>query len=119
MLLCGRYLRLESQRLDAGSVGLRRSEIDGYFLEIRSSHWMDAFCDWNYGVWVPARSAFCSHLCPQRCSPTLWRLVFENSDRKFGHAIVGPLLMIGITAVGRRLGRASSLRERRLLASLG
>ena len=79
MLLCGRYLRLESQRLDAGSVGI------------------------------------CSHLCPQRCSPTLWRLVFENSDRKFGHAIVAPLLTIGITVVGRRFGRATSLGDRRLL----
>ena len=77
--LGGRFMRLESQRLDAGSVGI------------------------------------CSHLCPQRCSPTLWRLVFENSDRKFGHAIVAPLLTIGITVVGRRFGRATSLGDRRLL----
>ena len=31
MPLDGRHLRSESQRLDACSVGLRRSEIDGYF----------------------------------------------------------------------------------------
>ena len=32
MLLWGRYLRLESRQLGAASVGLRRSEIDGYWL---------------------------------------------------------------------------------------
>ena len=32
MLLWGRYLRLKSQRLGTSSVGLRRSEIDGYWL---------------------------------------------------------------------------------------
>ena len=65
MLLCGRYLRLESQRLDAGSVGLRRSEIDSYFLKIRSGQWTDAFCDWNHGGWTPVRSAFVAISVPR------------------------------------------------------
>ena len=60
-----RVLRLESRRLDAGSVGLRRSEIDGYFLKIRSGQWTDAFCDWNHGGWTPVRSAFVAISVPR------------------------------------------------------
>ena len=86
-------MRSESLRLDACSVGLRRSEIDGYFLSV----------------------GLCSHLCPRDVGAILWRLGFENSDRKFGRAIVGRLLTIEITAIGCLFGRATSLGDRRLL----
>ena len=57
----------------------------------------------------------CSHLCPRDVGAILWRLGFENSDRKFGRANVGRLLTIEITAIGCLFGRATSLGDRRLL----
>ena len=59
--------------------------------------------------------AVCSHLCSRDVGATLWRLGFENSDRKFGRANVGPLFAIEITAIGCLFGRATSLGDRRLL----
>ena len=69
--LSGHYLRSESKRMVASSVGLRRSEIDGY-LDI--------------------------HLCGRDVARSLCCLVSDNSDRKFDHPIVRPLVAIRIIA---------------------
>ena len=88
MPLVGVSVRSKSIPLVANSVGLRRSEIDGHYS---------------------------SHLCPQRCSPTLCRPVVKNSDRKFGQAIDRHSCTIQINTIGCRFGRATSLGDRRPL----
>ena len=86
MPVAGSPVRSESIRLVVGSVGLRCSEINGHFS---------------------------SHLCPQRCSPTLCHPVSRNPDRKIEHDSGGQSCTIQINTIGCRFGRAASLGDRR------
>ena len=52
-----------------------------------------------------ARRSTATLTLSQRCSTTLWRLVFANLDRKFSRAIVRPLLTIENTVIGCLFGR--------------
>ena len=72
----------------ACSVGLRRSEIDGYFER--------------------------SHLCPRDVARLCGNQFIWNSDRKFIQNTGSHSCTIPITAVGCLFGRATSLGDRRL-----
>ena len=73
----------------ACSVGLRRSEIDGYFER--------------------------SHLCPRDVARLCGNQFIWNSDRKFIQNTGSHSCTIPITAVGCLFSRATSLGDRRLL----
>ena len=66
---------------------------------------------------LPYRSGYfeSSHLCPQRCSPTLRHPISRNSDRKFEHAMREHSRTIQINTSGYLSGRATSLGDRRQL----
>ena len=85
----GALFRSESNLFGTCSVGLRRSEIDGYFER--------------------------SHLCPRDVARLCGNQFIWNSDRKFIQNTGSHSCTIPITAVGCLFGRATSLGDRRLL----